>query len=75
MRVSPQSSCSAVGARLITGELLLRLIGFFGAGPAEDGLARLLVGNAYSGFAFAAVALAAFSGVGRGRHPCIGDSA
>eukprot|EP00959_Pyramimonas_sp_CCMP1952_P347275 7273562-Pyramimonas_sp.AAC.1 len=49
--------------RLLQGEVVLRFIGFHGADPQEDvELCRLLVGNAFSGFTFSAVAMAAFAG-------------
>eukprot|EP00959_Pyramimonas_sp_CCMP1952_P162400 3395513-Pyramimonas_sp.AAC.1 len=48
--------------RYIHGEHLLRLIGFFGADADEDdSLCRLLAGNAFSGFTFAAATIAALA--------------
>ena len=51
--------------RLITGDNLLRRIGFADSAGVHDETARLLTGNAFSGFTFAAVALAALVGIGR----------
>eukprot|EP00959_Pyramimonas_sp_CCMP1952_P257098 5371771-Pyramimonas_sp.AAC.1 len=51
--------------RFIRGERLLRLIWFFtAAADLDEGLCRVLVGSAFSGFSFAAVGLGVIAGTG-----------